>query len=450
MMVFDVAIIGGGPVGLAAIQTLAPSGMKVVLFEKNKVGGTCLNEGCMPTKSLLHSANVFSTTQTANQFGVHVEQASYNYQEVVTRKDQLIDALFKGTTQKVEMSGVTFVQAEAQLNGESSEGLIQILANNNTYQARKVIIGSGSVNLVPPIPGLKESSFISSREALQLTEVPKTLTVIGGGVLGMEFASLFSTFGSKVDLIEMSDEILPTFDPELAGELRKYYESRGIVFHIGAKAEKISNKTITVSKNGETYELTNDLILLAVGRKPAIETLGLESLNVKTKKGAIEVNEQMQTSHPNIYACGDSIGGSMLAHTGLQEGAIAAMGILGMDAKVNYKAIPSAVYTNPELASVGYQECELQEEGIPYEVVKAPMAVSGRFVLDNTKDTPGLFKAFIHKESQEILGIHLLGNPASELIAIGGMAIAQKMTVDQLRSNVFPHPTVSAIFSHAF
>ncbi len=152
MMVFDVAIIGGGPVGLAAIQTLAPSGMKVVLFEKNKVGGTCLNEGCMPTKSLLHSANVFSTTQTANQFGVHVEQASYNYQEVVTRKDQLIDALFKGTTQKVEMSGVTFVQAEAQLNGESSEGLIQILANNNTYQARKVIIGSGSVNLVPYIP----------------------------------------------------------------------------------------------------------------------------------------------------------------------------------------------------------------------------------------------------------------------------------------------------------
>ncbi|MGL5261003.1 MAG: dihydrolipoyl dehydrogenase [Bacteroides sp.] len=449
-MIFDVAIIGGGPVGLAAIQTLAPSGMKIVVFEKNKVGGTCLNEGCMPTKSLLHSASVFANTQTAKEFGVHAEQATFNYKEVVARKDQMIAALLNGSEQKVKMSGVTLVQAEATLDGESKDGLIQIQANNERYQAKKLIIGSGSENFVPPIPGLKEAEYISSREALQLQEVPKTLTVIGGGVLGMEFASLFSTFGAKVDLIEMSEEILPSFDPELAAELRKYYATRGITFHTGAKAEKVDGKTITVSKAGKTYTLTNELILLAVGRKPATESLGLESLGIKMDRSAIVVNEQMRSSHPNVYACGDSIGGSMLAHTGLQEGAVAAMSILGMPAKLNYKTIPAAVYTSPELASVGYQEKELIAEHIPYEVVKAPMAASGRFILDNTLDTPGIFKALIHKESKVILGIHILGNPASELIAIGGMAIAQNMTVDQLRSNVFPHPTASAIFSHAF
>ena len=449
-MIFDVAIIGGGPVGLAAIQTLAPAGLNVVLFEKNKVGGTCLNEGCMPTKSLLHSANVFSNTQTANQFGVHVDQASFNYKEVAGRKDQLIAALFQGTTQKVEMSGVTYIQGEARIEGEDAKGNLLVAANGKTYLAKKLIIGAGSENFVPPIPGLQESSFISSREALQLTEVPKSLTVIGGGVLGMEFASLFATFGAKVDLVEMSDEILPTFDPELAGELRHYYASRGITFHIGTKAEKLAGKTLTVSKEGKIETITNDTILLAVGRKPATESLGLDQLAIQMNRSAIVVDQHMQTSHPQVYACGDSIGGSMLAHTGLQEGAVAAMSILGMPAKIDYKTIPAAVYTSPELASVGYQEKELLAEHIPYEVVKAPMAVSGRFVLDNTQDTPGLFKAFVHKETKEILGIHILGNPASELIAIGGMAIAQKMTVDQLRSNVFPHPTASAIFSHAF
>lgn len=449
-MIYDVAIIGGGPVGLAAVNVLAPTGQKIIMFEKSRLGGTCLNEGCMPTKALLHSANVLSTVQTAPQFGVEVNQVQAQYQQIAARKSQLIAMLQQGTSQKIDQSGITLISAEAQLAGEDSEGVIQLTANGETYKAKKVIIGAGSENFVPPIPGLDSTTYMSSREVLELEEAPKSLTVIGGGVLGMEFASLFATLGVPVDLIEMSAEILPNMDRELAGMVRSYYEGKGIKFHLGAKAQKAEEKTIWVSKEGKEYAVTNDAILLAVGRKPATEKLNLKSLNIKTERGAIVVNESMQTSHPHVYASGDSIGGSMLAHTALQEGAVAAMSILGHKHQVNYQAIPSVVYTNPELAGVGYSEEALVKENIPFHTVKAPLAASGRFFLDNTMDTPNLFKAFVHKETQEVLGVHILGNPSSELIAIAGIAIQKKMTVNELKSMVFPHPTVSAIFGHAF
>lgn len=449
-MIYDVAIIGGGPVGLAAVNVLAPTGQKIIMFEKNKLGGTCLNEGCMPTKSLLHSANTFSTVQTASQYGVEISQFKANYQHMATRKNKLIAMLQEGTSQKINQSGITLISSEATLSGENNDGSINILANKEVFKAKKVIIGTGSDNFVPPIPGLETTSYMSSREILQLTDTPKSLTVIGGGVLGVEFASLFATLGVQVDLIEMNSEILPNMDKELAGMVRSYYENKGIKFHLGAKASKAENKTIWVQKNEKEYAITNEAILLAVGRKPSIDSLNLESLNIKTERGAILVNKQMQTSHPNVYASGDSIGGSMLAHTALQEGAVAAMSILGQNHQVNYQAIPNVVYTNPELASVGYNEENLVKENIPFYTVKAPLAASGRFLLDNTMDTPNLFKALIHKETQKVLGVHILGNPASEIIAIAGIAIQKDMTVNELKSMVFPHPTVSAIFGHAF
>ena len=448
-MIYDVAIIGGGPVGLSAVGNLAPEGKSIVMFEKNRTGGVCLNEGCMPTKALLHSANVLDTVQNANKFGIHIEgKVNFNYKEVAQRKNQLIEALYAGSSKNMKTAGIELINEKAHLYGENSDGTVQIKAGDKIYTAKNVILASGSENFVPPIPGLDETAYISSREALQLEEAPKSLTVIGGGVLGVEFGTLFAKFGTKVDLIEMADEILPSMDKEFAGMLREYYAKQGINFHLQARAKSVKDGVVTIEKEGKEINIDNEQILLAVGRRPSINKLNLASLGIKSVNGAIVVDNRMKTSHPNVYAAGDLIGGSMLAHTGLHEGTVAAQAILGNLHKLNYNAIPGVIYTNPELAAVGATEEKLKADGIEYDKIVAPLAMSGRYVLDNDFETPGMLKVLVDKK-RHILGVHILGNPASELIAIGAIAIAKDMTADELKSIVFPHPTVSGIFSSA-
>ncbi len=448
-MIYDVAIIGGGPVGIAAIRGLTPQGKSLVVFEKSKLGGVCLNEGCMPTKALLHSANVYDTVKTANKVGVKTSgDLTFNYAEISQRKSQIIQALGMGLSQGLGASGATIINEFAHIDGENADGTIRIKAGDKVYNAKDVIIGAGSTSAIPPIKGIESAEYITSREILDLTEAPKSLTVIGGGVLGLEFASLFATLGTKVDLVEMATEILPTMDREFAGMIRQQYEQKGITFHLAAKAEKIDGKTITISKDGKEEVLANDLLLLAVGRKPATDKLNLESLNIKMNRAAIAVNEQMQTSHPHVYACGDAIGGSMLAHTAMHEARVAASTILGMEDSLNYNSIPAVVYTNPEIASVGATEEQLKAQNIAYKVTKAPFAQAGRYILDNDFETPGFIKVLVSAENEAILGIHMIGNPSSEIISIGAMAIAEGYTLAKMQKFVFPHPTVVAIFQN--
>lgn len=448
-MIYDVAIIGGGPVGIAAIRNLAPRGKSIVVFEGNKLGGVCLNEGCMPTKALLHSANVFETVNGANTVGVKVAQpAGFSYETISQRKSQIVQALNMGVTQNLGATGANIVYEYAQIDGENADGTIRIKAGNEVYNAKDVVIGAGSESIVPPIPGLTDKNYMTSRELLDLTEAPKSLTVIGGGVLGLEFASLFATLGSKVDLVEMASEILPTMDQEFASILRQVYENKGITFHLNTKAEKIEGNTLTISKAGKQSTISNEKLLLAVGRKPSTDRLNLGALDIKMDRAAIVVNDKMQTSHPHVYACGDSIGGSMLAHTAMHESRVATNTILGIEDNLNYNSIPAVVYTNPEIAMVGATEEVLKAKNIKYRVSKAPLAQAGRYILDNSFETPGFVKVLISEEDQKILGIHILGNPSSEIIAVGTIAIAEGYTLAKMQQFVFPHPTVVAIFQN--
>jgi dihydrolipoamide dehydrogenase len=296
---------------------------------------------------------------------------------------------------------------------------------------------------LPPIPGLSEIDFLTSREALNLKETPQSLLIIGGGVIGIEFASFYNTLGTKVIIVEMLDEILGGMDKELSGMLRNEYAKKGIEFHLNTKVISVNGNTITIEKDGEKIALQAEKVLVSTGRRPITQGFGLENLHLEMFRSGIKVNEYMQTSIPNIYACGDVTGFSLLAHTAVREAEIAIERILGKSEKMDYKAIPGVVYTNPEIAGVGATEESLQAQNIPYTKKMLPLSYSGRFVAENEMGT-GVCK-ILTAEDNTILGVHILGNPASEIIVIAGIAIAKGMKAKELQSMVFPHPTVGEI-----
>ncbi|MDR1527847.1 MAG: dihydrolipoyl dehydrogenase [Dysgonamonadaceae bacterium] len=428
-MIYDIAIIGGGPAGYTAAELAGKSGLKTVLFEKNTLGGVCLNEGCIPTKTLLYSAKVYHTAKEATKYGVSCENVSYDLPKIIARKNKVVRKLVAGIHAKMAEAGVEVVNGEANAQEQQANGPIEIVCNEQLYEARKLMLCTGSETVVPPIPGLKESGFWTSREALDNKACPESLLIIGGGVIGIEFASFFNMLGTKVIVVEMLDEILGGMDKELSGLLRDEWTKRGITFHLNTKVTAVRGSQIEIEKNGEKQTLEASQMLLSVGRRPV--TNGLK------------INEFMQTSHPDIYACGDATGFSLLAHTAVREAEVAVGHVLGKNTPMSYKAIPGVVYTLPELAGVGKTEETLQNEQIPYTVKKLPMTYSGRFVAENERGS-GVCK-IIEGENGAILGIHILGNPASELIVIAGMAIEKGLTTSELKTIVFPHPTVGEI-----
>jgi dihydrolipoamide dehydrogenase len=320
---------------------------------------------------------------------------------------------------------------------------VQLFCNEQTYQAGKLLICIGSEAVIPPIHGISETRYWTSREALENKELPDTLLVIGGGVIGIEFASFFNTLGIKVIVVEMLDEILAGMDRELAALLRDELTKKGIEFHLSTKVLAVGGNQVEIEKAGEKQFLKVSKILLSVGRKPVLTSLGLENLSLELFRNGLKVNEFMQTSHPDIYACGDITGFSLLAHTAVREAEIAVGHILGKTEKMSYKAIPGVVYTNPEIAGVGKTEELLQSEAASYVVKKLPLTYSGRFVAENEQGS-GVCK-IIESEDGAILGVHILGNPASELIVIAGIAIEKGLNAEALKAMVFPHPTVGEI-----
>jgi dihydrolipoamide dehydrogenase len=302
---------------------------------------------------------------------------------------------------------------------------------------------TGSETIIPPIKGLSEINYWTSREALEVKELPKTLAIIGGGVIGLEFASFFNSMGVKVSVIEMMPEILGTMDKEMSAMLRSGYSKKGVEFHLGTKVTEVNNNQVIVEKDGKVTAIEAERILVSVGRKANIQHIGLENFNVEFLKNGVKVNEFMQTSHPRIYASGDITGYSMLAHTAMREGEVAINHLMDLNDKMTYDSIPAVVYTNPEFAGVGVTEEELSTKGTYYRLLKLPMTYSGRFMAEN-EAVNGLCKIIIDA-TDHIVGCHMLGNPASELIVIAGMAIEHKFTVDEFKKIVFPHPTVSEI-----
>lgn len=442
-MTFDIAIIGGGPAGYNVAEHAALNGLNTILFEKKALGGVCLNEGCIPTKTMLYSAKLLDNARSASKYGVlGTENASFDLGKIVQRKDKTVKKLTAGVKMKMKESGVNLVEHEAVLVGEK-EGLILINAGGSTYETAHVLIATGSDTFIPPIKGLSEVKFWTSKEALEVKELPKTLTIIGGGVIGMEFASFFNSMGVKVTVIEMLPEILGVIDKELSAMLRSDYTKKGVDFHLNTKVVEVDSRSVTIEKDGKASTIDAERILVSTGRIANTKNLGLETLNIELLRNGIKVNEHMQTSHPRVYACGDVTGTYMLAHTASRESDVALNHILGKNDMVSYDANPSVVYTNPEIASVGKTEDELKEKGTPYKVFKLPMAYSGRFMAENETGS-GLCK-IVTDENEQVIGCHMLGNPASEIIATATLAIEEKYTLETFQKIIFPHPTVAEI-----
>lgn len=446
-MKYDVAIIGGGPAGYTAAERAAKGGLSTILFEKNALGGVCLNEGCVPTKTLLYSAKTYDNIRHAAKYAVKAENPSFDLGKIIARKNKVVKKLTAGIRMKMTEAGATVVNAEASIEGRAEDGTLTIVAADTRYEAANLLICTGSETVIPPIPGLSETAYWTSREALQSKELPASLVIIGGGVIGMEFASFFNSLGVEVHVVEMLDKILGPMDRELSAMLQAEYAKRGVKFYLGHKVTGVHGTEVSVEKDGESFTLTGEKVLLSVGRRPVTKGFGLENLGVEPFRNGVKVNEHMQTSLPNVYACGDITAFSLLAHTAVSEAEVAIDHILGKPHAMSYKAIPGVVYTNPEIAGVGRTEDELQAAGVDYQVKKIPMAFSGRFVAENEMGN-GVCKLLLDGEGT-LIGAHLLGNPASELIVIAGMAIEQGMKAEQLTHFVFPHPTVGEILKEA-
>jgi len=442
---YDLAIIGGGPGGYVAAERAGAAGLSVVLFEKNSLGGVCLNEGCIPTKTLLYSAKIYSYALNGDHYGISAENPSFSYEAMAKRKDKVIKKLVGGVKAAMKAGNVEVVAAEAMIMGRH-DGVLTIAAGDSEYEARNLIISTGSEAFVPPFPGLAEAgeTVVTNRGILALQEAPKELVVIGGGVIGMEFAALFNALGSKVTVIEMLPKILGPLDGEISSMLQKIYAKRGVEFCLESKVTAIEGNTVVFTgSDGEEHRVSGDKILVSVGRRANVKGIGLENIGVEFDRG-IKVDDHMRTNVPGVYAAGDVTGFSMLAHTASREGEVAVNTILGIEDSMSYDAIPGVVYTNPEVAGAGISEEDAAAKGLEVKVRKLPMGYSGRFVAENERGE-GICKIISAAATDRVLGVHMLGNPCSEIIHGACIAISQKMTVDQLRKVVFPHPTVAEI-----
>ncbi len=441
---YDLGIIGGGPAGYVAAERAGQHGLAVILFENKAMGGVCLNEGCIPTKTLLFSAKILDYALHGEKYGVRTTLAQADLSTMMSRKDKVVRKLVAGVENRMKHNKVEFVKAKATIL-ENKKGVVTLEAEGKSIECRNILICTGSEAGIPPIKGLAESNCLTSREILSLKQAPASLAIIGGGVIGLEFANLFNSLGSKITVIEMMSEILPGMDRDVSQLLRKEFSKKGIDFHLQAKVTEIKNRTIQLEKEGQSIEIRADENLISTGRKPVITGFGLEKLGVEMFKGGIRIDEHCRTNIPNVYAAGDVTGFSMLAHTASREGEVAVNHIAGKPDRMRYKAIPGVVYTNPEVAVVGLTEEEARNKGIETEVQKLPMTYAGRFVAENEL-FQGLCKIIVGKQYREILGVHMVGNPASEMIFGAAMAIEAQLTLKELKEIVFPHPTVSEIF----
>lgn len=443
---FDLGIIGGGPAGYVSAERAGHKGLKVVLFELKNLGGVCLNEGCVPTKTFLYSAKLYDQARNSVKYGIHVNDASYDYNTILKRKNKVVRKLVGGVGVKMKANNVTVVRDKAFIQGRK-DGIINVAADGKVFDIKNLLICTGSVSAIPPVPGLVYPSehVITSREALDLPEVPGSMVIIGGGVIGMEFASFFNSMGSKVTVIEMMDEILPGMDKAMSTQLRKIYEKKGVTFHISSMVVKVDGNNVTYKKDDKEETIIGDKILVSTGRRSVTTGFGLENLGVEVTKAGIKVNEKMATNIPNVYAAGDVTGFSLLAHTAYREGEVVVNNLTGRKDHMRYDAIPGVVYTNPEFASVGLTEEAASEKNIDFDLITLPMAYAGRFVAEN-EGVNGEAKILLGKPHGQVIGVHMLGNPSSELIFGASMAIEMEMTAKQLEEIVFPHPTVSEIF----
>lgn len=446
-MKYFLAIIGGGPAGYTAAEKASKAGKDVVLFEQNAVGGTCLNVGCIPTKSLLYGAKQYYNATHAQKYGVTAENVAFDFAAMQKRKTIVVRKLVAGIKQRLNNEHCTLVSGAAAVVSRTDE-LVTVSCNGETYEAENLLICTGSTNFVPPIPGIKENEYVwDSTDALAATELPKSIIIVGGGVIGMEFATLYHELGVPVTVIEAMPTILPNLDQDIVNVLLEKYKKAGINIMTSTKVESIEGGKVNVKSqiSNDQLQISAERILVSVGRRANLQ--GLEALNdLELNRGAIIVDEFMKTNLPNVYACGDVTGKIMLAHVAARQAEVMVGRLLKQIPlqRIAYNAIPLVVYTNPEIASVGITEQQAAELNIETEVRQLPMTFSGRFMAENEGET-GLCKLVLDTKKQTILGVHCIGNPCSEFIAAASFAVRMGYTTAEFEQVVFPHPTVSEI-----
>ena len=450
-MAYDLLIIGGGPAGYRAAERAGHKGMSVVLFEARSLGGVCLNEGCMPTKTLLYSAKIYDYAKGGGEkYGVTATGAKIDHAKVVERKDKVVKTLVSGVAMQMKGAKVTVVAAPAKVAGKNAEGFV-VTADGKEYVGKKLIIASGSVAAVPPIPGLKESVAagisLTNREILDLKEVPKKLIVLGGGVIGLEMASYFNSIGSEVTVVEMMDRIGGPTDPEISECLKGLYEKKGVKFMLQTKAVAVNGGKLSIENKDGKAEIEADKILVAVGRRPNTADMGYENIGLYMERGAIKTDEEMKTNVAGVFAVGDVNGKSMLAHTAYREAEVAVNIIAGEKDRMEYNAIPAVIYTNPEVSSVGETEESAKAKGLKYKVVKLPLQFAGRYIAENEGGNG--FLKMIFDPDKVLIGAAVIGNPSSEMIFGMAIAITRKLNCNDMAKVVFPHPTVGEIFREA-
>jgi dihydrolipoamide dehydrogenase len=446
-MSYDLIVIGGGPAGYLGALRAAGEGLNTLLIEGRRVGGVCLNEGCIPSKTLLHSAKIYDYTRFSDKYGVTAKEVEYDHAKVIKRKNKVVRTLVAGINSQLKAAKVNLVTGYGRIEGRNSQGYV-VRVGDDTYTGSRLLIATGSQPIIPPIPGVKEGIekgiVLTNREILDLEEVPKSLVIVGGGVIGLEMASYYNSAGSQVTVIEMLDHIGGETDREISQILLKNYKAKGIDFKLEAGVVSIDGNKVVYKSQGQETVLETDKILMSVGRRPVTEDLGLETIGVEVENGRIKTDETGLTNIPNVYAAGDVNGKSLLAHTAYREAEVCVNNMVGRRDIMRYNAIPSVIYTNPEVASVGETEETAKKKGLDVETVKLSMRYSGRYVAEN-EGGDGICKLVIDKKYNRLLGVHMIGNPASEIIYGAALMIETQMRIKDIKELVFPHPTVAEI-----
>lgn len=448
---YDLIVIGAGPGGYNAAERAAASGLKTLVFEARAVGGVCLNEGCVPTKTLLYSAKIFDYAKHGETYGVKCENPTLDHAFVVKRKNKVVKTLVSGIGASFKKLGVETVSGFGVIKGRDAEGFT-VECDGKEYKAARLLVCTGSYAFVPPITGLSDavkSGFaMTNREILDMTELPSKLVVIGGGVIGLEMASYFCSAGCSVTVIEMLDHIAGPTDREISDILLKNYKKKGINFILGAKVTSVGDGKVSYELDGKTQFADADKVLVSIGRRASTAGVGLENIGVEMNRGAVVTDEFCKTNVPGVWAAGDVNGKSMLAHTAYREGEVALDNMLGGHQRVNYNSIPSVIYTNPEVASVGETSESAKQKGLDVVSTSVTLRYSGRYIAEN-EGGDGIVKLIIDKKNRTLLGVHMIGNYASEIIYGAAIMVEKEMRVDDVKKLVFPHPTVGEVLREA-
>ena len=448
---YDLIILGGGPAGYNAAERAGHAGLKTLVIEERALGGVCLNEGCIPTKTLLYSAKIYDYAKHSKDYGVTFGSAAIDHAFVVERKNKVVKQLVSGVGAKMKKAGVEVVRETAVVKERGAEGFV-VTAGGKDYVGKQLLICTGSSPALPPIDGLADSLksgfALTNREVLDLNAIPKRIVIVGGGVIGLEMASYFNSVGSDVYVVEMMDHIAGPVDGEISKMLQKEYASRGVNFILGAKVTSIKDKAVTYEKDGKVEKIEADYALVSIGRRARTAKIGLENIGLKLERGAIVTDEFGKTNVPGVWAAGDVNGKSMLAHTAYREGEVCINNILGKKDRINYNSIPSVIYTNPEVAMVGETTESAKAKGLDVNIETVTLKYSGRYIAENEHGN-GVVKIITDKAHNSILGVTMYGSYASEIIYGAAIMVETEMRVADVQKLVFPHPTVCEVIREA-